>query len=266
MIPKRSFISKILVLLLSPTIFCGRSLVGFGLGALRESSESDHLPSQIRDLPRAEYYVVYYGRSDTVRAKSIFVHQIAPLTYAKKYDQMRRECVDSLWLPAIGESVILTRNDGVAIECKFVGFEQGEAYVTGIAGRVDTVIADFSHIQSTEDRQGRSLSQGDASNFFKTKIPPSMYEIIVATEAGKKSIPLSEVQKIHCVPAWDSRNAKWIGLGAGLLVDAIIVYVIIDAMRRTRLPRGHLPLASCRAARPSAGSEHSWNQRDRLWA
>jgi len=230
MMAKRFFISRILVLFLSPTILCGCSLAGFGLGALEGSSESDYLPLELKDLPPAAYYVVYFGKGDTVRAKSIFVHQIAPLTYARKYDQMRRECVDSLWLPAIGESVILTRNDGVAIECKFVGFEQGEAYVTGIAGRVDTVMADFSHIQSTEDRQGRSLSQGDASNFFKTKIPPSMYEIIVATEAGKKSIPLNEIQKIHCIPSWISRNAKWIGLGAGLAVDAIILYVISETI------------------------------------
>jgi hypothetical protein len=223
-------IARTLALVLLTTILCGCSLAGFGLGALIGSSESDYRPSQMEDLPRAKYYMVYCSGGDSVRATSISLHRLAALLDPRKYDEMRRESADSLWLPAIGEPVVVTPMDGKPVECRFIGFDPKGRGITcsGIAPELDTLVVDFTKIRWIANKRGRFLSKWTAKAYFGQRIGPSLYEIIVETERGTISIPLSEVQRIHCVPAWASRNAKWIGLGVGLVADAIIIYEIIE--------------------------------------
>jgi hypothetical protein len=150
--------------------------------------------------------------------------ELAPLDssiYALRYARFLKSANPSVTFPRLGDTLLFTTYAGNLQQWDYVfrgyGLQTMELqrahqfHITHIA---------YKHLSALENRSGVKFDLVTLERMNNEGQLPRAISIVVESKLDTVRVPLDDIRSIEKA---NSANAKWIGLGAGLVIDAIIV-------------------------------------------
>jgi hypothetical protein len=230
----------LLMLLVLGAIFgySGCTAIGFGIGAAIDSSKPgyDTIPGwRAASIKRGKDITLTKNNGEELKGEYLGLDTVAVSQYAQWYNESREKCQKDVLLPGLGDSISFTFLKP-AKECKleFVGFDNQYICVRlmGIRGMVNGKI-DMNNLERITDKNGNLIELQKLKTLCSEGKIPALSAVMVRTAVMVKTnvdtirVPTATVSQIE-IPS--DKNAKWVGLGIGAVVDVAIVVAVCISM------------------------------------
>jgi hypothetical protein len=223
LVPQSTIVS--VLLMLSITSFFGCSIIGFTTGAVIDGSKQDkdtlYVGASLK-LTRGEEVRIFLVDSTIVDGAYHGVEALDSLVYAPRYARFLQSGIPNATFPRLGDTLLVTLNTGTSQRSySFQGFGTGYLDVKWLGQSQIGRIA-FRQIRSLENPYGVNLHPEMFESMSNTHQLPSDLCVVVKTKIDTGRIPLDDIRFIEKT---NSKRAKWVGLGAGFVIDAAIITV-----------------------------------------
>jgi hypothetical protein len=152
---------------------------------------------------------------------------VALSQYAQWYNESRENCQKDVLLPALGGSISFTVLKGAKeYKGEFLGFDNHCILVRLMgAFNIITEKIDLSKLERITDKNGNLIDVGKLRNLSSEGKIPALSAVMVRTDSDTLHVPAATVGRIE-IP--NEKNAKWIGLGLGALIDLTLLYTFVS--------------------------------------
>lgn len=227
---------KILIILFLFSISClmnSCSLIGFGIGSVVDKKKPistkinfDHIDKLLLET-KVE---VIKSNGDTVSGRYNGIIPIYSRDFYLNYDSIKQNLSDQVKLPNLNDTLLIFYNNNKTIwnTGLFMGFESETLWCKYTYGNNYFSIGLDSIISIAINNEYNIDSVQIKSYIVKHKFPNFIYLKIGTKEKITENIALLRIRRIQ---TFDSRNAKFIGLGVGLAMDAIIAVAFVNSMQ-----------------------------------
>jgi hypothetical protein len=220
----------LLLLLVVGAIFgnSGCTAIGFGVGAAIDSSKPDYvtIPGwRAASIKRGKDIKLTKNNGEELKGEYLGLDTVAVSQYAQWYNESREKCQRDVLLPGLGDTIsftVLTR--AKEYKGEFLGFDNQYILVrlVVIGGMVNEKI-DMNNLERITDKNGNLIEVRKLKDLsLEGKIPVAS-TMTVKTNVDTIRVPIAAVSQIK-IP--NEKNAKWVGLGIGALVDVAIVVAV----------------------------------------
>jgi hypothetical protein len=230
---KRKPIVPLLLLLGTVAIlgYSGCSVIGLCAGASIDNARPDYdtIPgSHVAIIERGKDIKLTMKTGEELKGEYLGVGRPADSQYARVYNEYRERYKKELLLPALGDSISTVTLES-AKECKgeFLGFDNQYIWLRARMWPPNRVRIDMSVLKRITDRNGNLIEVGRLITLSSAGEIPALSGVALKANSDTLCIPNPEVDRIE-VPV--DKNAKWMGLGVGVVIDAVIIVAIADAM------------------------------------
>lgn len=211
----------------------GCSLIGLGIGAIVDAKTPDAYvlnTSGLDSIKQGSFVQVLKVDGDTVVGKFEYLEPSYDAEYAKRYSQFIKSVPEANLYPALGDSVSIVKN-GLSgrdvLTGKLLGFDRDVIHIH-LSESEETARVLVEAVDTIRNERAAVLD----GNLLRQQIIegdlPLASAIAVETGAGKHEIFLDDIARVRY---FLSKNAKWVGLGVGFLVDAAAFAVFAATFR-----------------------------------
>jgi len=213
------------------------SILGAAIGASKDAKSPDELTftnEELKSIRTGKKTRIYLHSGTTYTGEFLGLESIPEEKYVLKYAEARENIMNETKLPAIGDTLkflaypnINYPERGTQFGGEFIEFDYGYIFIS-TEGKHEIMPVKLKEIIKLENNRGEMLdiksiqklsSKGDIP--YKSTMDIMSGDIIM-------NIPLEEIEKL-AVKNFKGKETL-IGLGAGLLLDALVVgtFVIIS--------------------------------------
>jgi hypothetical protein len=219
----------------------GCSIIGFTIGTISDASKPDTLT-----VPGWKMELIEVGRpisilledGSWVSGRFAGMVRVPEADYATRYSAFRRQKTGQFLLPALGDNVAITLQNGVQGEREFLGFdyhypavkEEAEAmsalaapnYVVSVGSLEDTPTGKVltSEIDKITHGEGNDLTKEELAELISQGQIPLLSAIAVEQQADTTRVAMDQVCQIDV-------KAKKTGAKTGFVVGAFIDLIVI---------------------------------------
>ena len=225
----RSFVHSSF-LLFSAYVFCGCTVLGFGTGAMIDSGKPDKeilLPEGAPNLGSGDDVRISLVDSSFTDGTYEGKAYLDSSVYAARYAKFRQSMSSSTTFPNLGDTLRATLKPGKSqMTYLFCGFDLKSMDVQ-VPGQPNIGKMPFRRLSTLESKSGENL-QPDMLESMSTKNQlPHNISLLVRTKHDTIHVPYDDIRFIEKA---NSKNAKWIGLGVGFVIDAVAIISISNAL------------------------------------
>ena len=208
-------------------LFSGCSIIGsgigFGIGAVKDA----HIPkykyilpiSQIGELKTNAKIELVHKNGSHINGKYAGRAFIELESYSEKYEKSLNQLRGRIVLPQIGDSVkieLVHQFSNKYVIRKFIGFDHRRILVQHNDG---TGLVAIENFKTMSDFKGNMLLKEAIINLIENGEVPCFSMILVKDKQTVHEILTEDISQIRILPY---KRKKWIGLGVGLGVGAVI--------------------------------------------
>ncbi len=228
----RVFLVRAAICFVLPQVVLGGcSLIGFGIGAIIDSSgpEGEILLAELDGLRTGTEIAVTTRDSRRTTGYFIGFAEEDPVRYREKYAAALRESGGEGTVPLPGDNITFAYRDspGSQEEGVFRGIDVNTMVVNQPGRRV--FVSDLGMLAFGDS------SQADVHHFrslvHERKLPLLRRGILVKVNGDSTEVPVTDVTRVEAVGG--SHNAKWIGLAIGAVVDGIVTIVAVNSLEES---------------------------------
>jgi hypothetical protein len=226
------FIVNLAVCFLLPQLLLvGCSLIGFGIGAIEDSSSRDGGEVSITELRGMEIgssITVFMRDSRRIEGDFLSVKEENADQYSKQYAAVLKDLGIEGHVPIPGDSVTFVYRSapGSKQRGKFRGVDPGTMIVNQAGRRV--FVSDLGELQADGG------SQPDLSAFcglvHERKLPFLTKNVLMKVKGDTTEVPFVDLVRVEVNEA---RNAKFVGLAMGAAIDAIVIIVLTKSVEES---------------------------------
>jgi hypothetical protein len=224
----------LLLLLVVSAIFgySGCTAIGFCIGAAIDSDKPDYdtIPGwRAASIERGKDITLTKKTREELKGKYLGLEGLADSQYARLYNECRERYKKVISLPALGDSIsIVTLTPAKEYKAEFLRFDNQYIWVRTIDMWRATKRIHMGEIDSITDRNGNLIEVGRLVSLSSGGEIPALSAVALKTNSDTLHIPTPAVDRIE-VPA--DKNAKWVGLVTGVLIDAAIIALLGSRFR-----------------------------------
>lgn len=217
---------------------CGCSYLGFRIGLEIDDGKQDRDTLHVQTAERLEpgdRVQVTLIDSTVVNGEFAELGHLDPADYSSRYEGFMHAHASDMNVPQPGDTIAWRIS---ASRVPFISVFHGYGIGSLLVQMTTRTVRGFSQDTSSTIEYlpfGRltSLERHDKSSFDLSRLQymsnegllPLNMSIVVNTESDTLSIPFDEVVRVERI---NSRNARWIGGGIGLAVDAWFWLVVVN--------------------------------------
>jgi hypothetical protein len=203
--------------------WCGCSVIGLGIGAASDSKKPSQIQGwEVEKVDPGKTVTLVLRDSSRIKGKFIGLERLQDQEYAETYDQARELKPDGVVLPKLDDTVSITTKTEKKFEGEFFGFDHGYILLR-IVGRNMTNQVSMNNIKSIEQKNGNAIGQTMIEKLLSDGRIPSSSVIVMKNELGKMR---TNIEKVPLIRDPVRKNGKWIGLGIGVAIDAVVLVVL----------------------------------------
>jgi len=227
-------------------VLAGCSLVGLGVGALVDKSNSGQSKaieaSQVVAVGPGTPVDVSLRDGGQLSGKYVGLVPVPPEQYADSFARSR-EGNGSEHVPALGSPVTVTLQSGKQQQGELLGFD-GHRLVIRESGAKQPTAVELSRVVRLSDSAGGEVGGESLRRMSLAGKIPSLSAMAVDTASGRTQVPLDLVSRID-VPK--KGHAKLAGFLVGAVIDAVIVIAIASSLNNVADSpcSGRTPCTSC---------------------
>ncbi len=206
--------------------FSGCSLIGLGIGAIKDGHEPDNTTATNSQLwfvqPGQNVSMVL--RDGTVLKGSYGGIQPVPKDdYGRKYEETCAQNYGSIALPRLGEKVIFAGNDPTdQYECEFAGFDLGLIMIKNIEKNTISGVS-TKRYPTFKNSQGNLIDVKALDAMMLEGKIPFVSGAVMKIGSNQKVIPVEQISEVR-IP--NKKHGKLIGFLIGAGIDAVVIYAI----------------------------------------
>ena len=212
--------------------YSGCTAIGFCGGAIIDSQKSDYdtIPgSHVASVKSGKDIRLTKKTGEDLKGKYLGLETLDYSLYARLYNECRERHKKEFSLPALGDSIsIVTLTPAKEYKAEFLRFDNQYIWVRTIDMWKATKQIHMGEIDSITDRNGNLIEVRSLINLSSAGEIPGLSAVVLNTNSDTLRIPTSAVDRIEA-PA--DKNAKWVGLAAGVLIDAAIIVLAVSSLR-----------------------------------
>lgn len=220
-----------LAAVISSLLFSSCSLIGFGIGSAvdKKTPGSVNITLDHIDTLELEKRVeVIQNNGDTIYGRYNGLIPIYSHDFHSKYDSIQIELADKVKLPDLDDTLLISYNDDNALKKigLFKGFESRKLWCKYTYGNMHFQIS-LDSIENITINNEYEIDSVQIKEIITEKTFPDFIHVDI--NLGMDNRNRIEIASINKVLIIDKRNRKFIGLGVGLAIDAIIAVLIINS-------------------------------------
>jgi hypothetical protein len=222
----------------------GCSVIGYSIGQSHDRSWArtvSILSVECAPVETGSKMIVRLFDGETLRGTYQGLVRQSPAEYRHVYNAFRTLIDPSQIVPAPGDSVRVITRSGEQTSAVFVAFDHicyrsttrpvtrrrvAQAFLY-LPASSDTVGVDLARIERVQFHDGTAVEGVTLEEMDSTMHLPDLSAIRLQTATALLTIPLS---RIHSIDVPIAGNARWIGLGIGLVVDLALLTVVALAI------------------------------------
>ena len=226
----RQFILRVGICFVLPQmLLAGCSLIGLGIGAIVDGSSRGGEELSIltlRETRRGTSIAVTMRDGQHVEGDYMYLKDETPGRYKERYASAVREIVEGQTLPVPGDSVEFSYRDtpGPLERGEFRGVDPG----TMVLGNRRVLVSDIGILQVGDSARVNLWRFGNVVR--ERRLPFLLSNLVMTVGRDTAELPVVDVVRVEIN---ESRNAKWIGLGIGAAVDAVVGIILLESMRES---------------------------------
>jgi len=223
------------------------SVIGFSVGAMKDNSKPDSLRIagfEAEKIKPVKNVKITMNDGKQLRGKYRGIHLLPREEYTQRYNAIREKSSPDFIVPKLNGDIIMTLNSGKQVEREFLGFDFGNQPIlledtsitnplfnlrilTKVKGSPGSQNFPSRIVDKISDREGNVYQARNLEKLALEGQIPFSSAITFENQDSMLLIPGEEVSRIELK---NGKNAKWIGLGIGAVIDAglIIIAVIIS--------------------------------------
>ncbi len=222
---KRESLTSAMLAILSAALFSGCSLIGFlvGSGIDGGKAERDTVAiSQLESLQQSDKIEIVNKNAAEMRGQFKQLEPLPDSGFAKAYEQFRVEHLADNF-PRFGDTLLVQRRfSGSSLRYRFEGFVPGRLLARQISDGKKAVLQ-IARLETITNTDGSPIDLATWIQMLNSNGVPFASSLIVKTDSAEIKVNINDIQRIERV---NSRNAKWVGVGLGLVADiAVLVYL-----------------------------------------
>ncbi len=226
----RGVLHSIVVVFLATTSM-GCSMLGLGIGMDLDARDPDPTPRTIPDvlaLAPGSPIVAVLGDGSTVTGKYSNSLSDSGEAYGPAYARSRERLLPGHPIPKLGDRVGVGRGSTWEVSARratrLVGMDHQRVYLR--TGRKGSAVP-WDELDALTCREGE-LEGRVLAEFVASQRMPSVQGVLVQSSDSHTPVLFTDVREFH---ARSNRgNAKWAGLGIGLIIDILVVYVVASSI------------------------------------
>jgi hypothetical protein len=219
----RSIVQSVL-LLFCISVFCGCSIIGFSVGAAIDGSKPDkdilYVDAAFNLRPDDEVRISLVD-STVIEGTYKQLEALDSSVYASRYARFVQSASPNITFPRLGDTLLLTTKADTARQWVYLfrGFGAGILNLQRLDHFQIGKIA-FGHLSALEIRGGVRIDLGMLERMSNAGRLPRDISLVVQNKRHTLSVAFDDIKFVE---KSNSKNAKWIGLGVGFALDAIII-------------------------------------------
>ncbi len=213
-------------------LFSGCSIIGLGIGAAVDASKPKTVsidPNEVNKIKNNSEITVHKKDGAHISGKFTGSSQLSPKEYVEEYKKFKKKnSIKSLeFFPDLGDSLtIIYKDTHIELHGFFIGFDHDKIWYSNNKGdAMFNVKYDTSY--TSIKYKGYELDYIYIKKLINNGMVPTLLVInLLMSNSSTLNISAYDIEKIL---AQNKRKAKYIGLGVGLTIDAIISVLIISS-------------------------------------
>ena len=205
------------------------SLIGLGIGAISDASKPDQATIQNHQLVAIKPGTICYitlRNEELLIGKFIGIDRVPEDEYAENYAKSRKQNRDVVFLPALGDSIILKLTTEKNLKCNLLGFDFNYVAVQ-LNARTEPIRVNLGIITTIMDSDGNLIEGETVRNLISEGRIPLMSAIVIQNlfqnENDSTRVTMDEVSQIELQV---KKSGKLTGFLVGAVVDvAFFVYL-----------------------------------------
>ena len=244
MLSKALFIMGLLSMVAFLFLMDGCSLIGLGIGSIVDSTKPDTISIsgwKVDTLKPDKKIKITFPDGTQLDGKYRGIERFPKNEYAQRYNDTREKSLPDVILPPLGDTIGITQKFGGFIEREFLGFDYRYQPTETIGAKERSP---FTPVLVSVKVKESTIAQNLSSTKF-IKLTDSEGNVLegkvlerLATEGkipflstisleNSDSMMLIPRERIVHIERKNSKNAKWIGLGIGAVIDLGITLFFI---------------------------------------
>jgi hypothetical protein len=221
----------LLMLLVLGAIFgySGCTAIGYGIGSAIDSHKQDYdtIPGwRAAGVERGKNIALTTRNGEELKGEYLGLDTVTTSQYARWYNDNREKYQKEVPLPALGDSIIFSiLKPAREYKGEFLGFDN-QCICVRLLGAFRKY--NMNYLERISDKNGNLIELQKLKNLSSEGKIPALSAVMVRTAVMVKTnvdtirVPTATVSQIE-IPS--DKNAKWIGLVIGAVVDVAIVAV-----------------------------------------
>ena len=205
------------------------SLIGLGIGAISDASKPDQATIQNHQLVAIKPGTICYitlRNEERLIGKFIGIDRVPEDEYAENYAKSRKQNRDVVFLPALGDSIILKLTPEKQLKGNLLGFDFNYVAVQ-LNGGTEPGLVDLRSITTIMDSDGNLIEGKTIRNLISEGRIPLMSAIVIQNlfqnENDSTRVTMDEVSQIELQV---KKSGKLTGFLVGAAVDvAVVIYL-----------------------------------------
>jgi len=209
------------------------SLIGIGIGAAADGSKPKEYSigaNHVNKIKNKSKVIIHKKDGTQINGKFVGTSQIAQQDYAEEYEKFKKNNHNkrSKFFPDIGDSLMIIFKDAnLEFYGLFLGFDYDQIIYSDLTGdRIFNIIYDTSYTSILYKEKYLDYIYIKELIYYG-RIPTLLAINLLVNDTSTLFIPANDIDKII---SKNKRNAKFKGLGIGLVIDAIIFVIVMSSM------------------------------------
>lgn len=221
---------SLLLFVIAEFLLSSCSVIGLGIGAAVDGSKPKRVSigaNEVNKIDNKSNVTIHKKDGTQLYGKYAGISQVSQQDYAIEYKKFKEQNKEYQFLPEPGDSIKINYTEThFEVNGLFMGFGNNKIWFSNLEGN-NKFTADLDTSYATVQLKGNDMDYQNIKRLMNNYIIPVNTTInLRCDDRSIQYIPLYEVAGIIIT---NKRNAKFIGLGAGLAIDAIIAVMAVKS-------------------------------------
>lgn len=219
---------SVFVVITAVLYFNGCSFIGYSIGKKMDNSKPDFIAIpgwELETIKEGTQIDIILNNGTLVSGEYAGFGFEPTDEYALRFTESQEALSEEVVLPNLGDTIIVTMNDGKEYTVAFAGFGQESVIVQSFVSTARQEVV-LSRVENIMDTKGNMIESGIMRKLtFENKIP---YRTTILVRKGAKRTSVA-LDRVNQVQVWLEKNAKKTGFLLGAVIDATILVGVISS-------------------------------------
>ena len=222
---------SLLLFVIAEFLLSSCSVIGLCVGAAVDGSKPKKVSigaNEVNKIKNKSNITIHKKDSTLLHGKYAGISQVSQQDYAVVYKNFKEQNKEYQFLPSLGDSIKINYTEPhFEQNGLFMGFGNNKIWFSNLEGNNKFIVIDTSY--ATVQLKGNDMDYHNIKRLMNNYIIP--VNTTINLQVDDESIQCIPLYEITGIITKNKRNAKFIGLGAGLAIDAIIAVLAIQSMQ-----------------------------------